>query len=65
MNQTEVQKQIDTTNNSSTDALIHPKNRIGCGWCVFENKCVLRNPKINQAKAGCEIFHYDIRAGKI
>ena len=62
MNQTEVQKQI--SNDNIIKSSRNQDNRIGCGWCVFEKKCVLRNPKVNQAKAGCEIFHYDIRAGK-
>lgn len=34
------------------------KNQIGCGYCVFELTCKIREPKINKVKLGCEKFKH-------
>lgn len=28
--------------------------QIGCGYCVHEKTCKIRDPKINKAKTGCK-----------
>ncbi len=36
------------------------KLQIGCGYCVNEKKCPIRDPKINKAKLGCkEFIHHE------
>lgn len=30
------------------------ENQIGCGYCVHEKTCIIRDPKINKAKLGCK-----------
>lgn len=35
------------------------KNQIGCGYCILEETCEMRNPRVNTAKLGCTHFkHY-------
>ncbi len=35
------------------------ENQIGCGYCIHEAYCAIRDPKINKAKLGCKMFtHY-------
>lgn len=29
------------------------KTQIGCGYCINEKNCPIRNPRINKAKLGC------------
>lgn len=29
-------------------------DQIGCGYCVHEKTCTIRDPKVNKAKAGCK-----------
>lgn len=31
---------------------------VGCGYCKFEKTCDKHNPKINQAKLGCEEYKH-------
>jgi hypothetical protein len=42
------------------------ENQIGCGYCAEEKECLIRDPKINKAKMGCEnwIHHKDKKGGK-
>ena len=30
------------------------ENQIGCGYCIHEKDCTIRDPKINKAKQGCK-----------
>lgn len=34
------------------------KNQIGCGYCINESSCKIKDPKINKAKQGCEDWQH-------
>ena len=52
---------------SKTDCPDYTKkeNQIGCGYCAEEKKCLIRDPKINKAKLGCEdwVHNQDVKEG--
>lgn len=37
---------------------LHKVNQLGCGYCLHENKCPMRNPKVNKAKLGCKDYKH-------
>lgn len=40
--------------------------QIGCGYCIHEKTCTMRDPKINKAKLGCtEYQHFNSPTIKI
>ncbi len=55
---------IDNENNNTNKLLTtidfsKKQNQIGCGYCVKEEECKIRDPKINKAKKGCKQWkHY-------
>jgi len=34
------------------------KNQVGCGYCIHETTCKIRDPKVNKAKLGCEDYKH-------
>jgi len=35
------------------------QDQIGCGYCIHEEICPIRDPNVNKAKQGCKDFkHY-------
>ena len=34
------------------------ENQIGCGYCLKEKDCKIREPKINKAKQGCNEWEH-------
>jgi hypothetical protein len=34
------------------------ENQIGCGYCIHEKTCPIRDPKINKAKQGCKDYKH-------
>lgn len=34
------------------------KSQVGCGYCIHETTCKIRDPKINKAKLGCEDYKH-------
>lgn len=39
------------------------KQQIGCGYCIKEKTCEIRDPKINKAKKGCKEFKHYLKYG--
>ena len=43
----------------------HIAKQIGCGYCIHEKDCKIRDPKINKAALGCEQWeHWQAKALK-